>query len=200
MLGLVRRHRKTEEKRPPCRKRLRLSSAPRSRRRRSPKFRPCRFSPSPGRRRWSSTSPTAAAEGDIADPAGHAIGLAAVPIPADITGLITDPTGLMGDPGMAAATGGIAVQAAPAIRSGVAPTRAAITAPIDTDESVEKLRAVSRRSVGEARAFGSLRQVAFQAAIRRFSAFSASASASRRVAKDISERSWAWPERKSVQR
>jgi hypothetical protein len=87
------------------------------------------------------------------------------------------------DPGTAAATDGIAVQAAPVIRLGEARTQADITAPIDTDGTVENLR-----------------QVAFQAAMRRFSAFSASASASRLVAKDISDRSWAWPERKSVQR
>ena len=104
-------------------------------------------------------------------------------------------------PETAAATGGIAVQAAPVIRLGEGPFPAAITAPIDTKRPVEKGPApFLAEALREAPAFGSLRQVAFHAAIRRFSAFSASASASRLVAKDISERSWAWPERKSVQR
>jgi hypothetical protein len=118
---------------------------------------------------------------------------------------IADLTGLMGGrdrgPETVVATGGIAVQAAPVIRLGEGPFPVAITAPIDTDRRVEKGPApFLAEALREATAFGSLRQVAFQAAIRRFSAFSASASASRFVAKDISERSWAWPERKSVQR
>jgi hypothetical protein len=161
------------------------------------------LSPSLTRRRWSFNSPTDAALADTADPAARAIGMGAVLIRADIMDPIADHTGLTGDrgPETAAATGGIAVQAAPVIRLGEARTRADMTAPINADRPVEKGPArFLAEALREAPAFGSLRQVAFQAAIRRFSAFSASASASRFVAKDISERSWAWPERKSVQR
>jgi hypothetical protein len=180
-----------------------LSSAPRSRRRHPRSFRPCRLSPSLTRRRWSFKSPTDAALADTADPAARATGLGAVPIRADIMDPIADLTGFMGDrgPETVVATGGIAVQGVPVIRLGEGPFPAAITAPIDTDRRAEKGPApFLAEALREAPAFGSLRQVAFQAAIRRFSAFSASASASRFVAKDISERSWAWPERKSVQR
>jgi hypothetical protein len=199
-------HRTTEPKETALLKHLRVSSAPQSRRRPPRSFRPCRLAPPPdvadGRpsRQWVRL-------GSVSRARRHRLSsLWARPLPRRILWTLSQAIlGLRGPgpgPGNGCGYGWYRVPAGPVIRWGEARTRTDITAPIDSDRAVETLGPAPfpAEALPEAPAFRSLRHVPFQAAIRRFRAFSASASASRLVAKDISDRSWAWPERKRVQR